>query len=293
MTKTKKRETSKRKRRRAISLMVLIVLLFVFFVAFVHSWKKKKKNGDDDRDHKSNAKVELKKHSAKIEKKKTLMNPTIPRRSLAEGLLLNTFNTDVGFLRTFLNNNQTNSTTSTLTTNSSATTDNATNVVVDKFISALKKNSILYRLSNADDTNTIYNEDINQGKFIETNFPLARLKVVERCEPRCLFRSTGGFGLLPRSSVSANPNWNSLRNRIEATTENVREVLADFVEYYVLDDQDTSGFQIYNSNLFGQRDDVAFNAMNARTSSVMDLIRGGEEKDVIRKAMVLGREIKL
>ena len=142
-------------------------------------------------------------------------------------------------------------------------------------------------------------DDDDDDAFVSSSFPLQRLRRVDACEPRCEgeFRRTGGFGLLPQFFANvADPNWDSLENRLNATRENAREFFAHFAEFYVQDEDEEdeamkTALKIFNGLVTAKDDRLLYNGMNSNNNNVILRVLAGEERDVIRKAMLMGKEM--
>ena len=142
-------------------------------------------------------------------------------------------------------------------------------------------------------------DDADDDAFVSSSFPLQRLRRVDACEPRCEgeFRRTGGFGLLPQFFANvADPNWDSLENRLNATRENAREFFAHFAEFYVQnedeeDDAMKTALKIFNGLVTAKDDRLLYNGMNSNNNNVILRVLAGEERDMIRKAMLMGKEM--
>jgi len=132
-------------------------------------------------------------------------------------------------------------------------------------------------------------DDADDDAFVSSSFPLQRLRRVDACEPRCEgeFRRTGGFGLLPQFFANvADPNWDSLENRLNATRENAREFFAHFAEFYVQDEDEED-----DAMKTAKDDRLLYNGMNSNNNNVILRVLAGEERDMIRKAMLMGKEM--
>ena len=142
-------------------------------------------------------------------------------------------------------------------------------------------------------------DDDDDDAFVSSSFPLQRLRRVDACEPRCEgeFRRTGGFGLLPQFFANvADPDWDSLENRLNATRENAREFFAHFAEFYVQDEDEEdeamkTALKIFNGLVTAKDDRLLYNGMNSNNNNVILRVLAGEERDVIRKAMLMGKEM--
>ena len=134
--------------------------------------------------------------------------------------------------------------------------------------------------------------------FVSASFPLQRLRRVEACEPRCEgeFRRTGGFGLLPQFIAKAEPNWDNLENRWNASMENVREFFAHFAKFYVEDEDEEddvmkTALKLFNGLVTAKDDRLMYNGMNNNINRRQGVL-AVEEKDVIRKSMIMGKEMQ-
>jgi hypothetical protein len=171
--------------------------------------------------------------------------------------------------------------------------------LIDAF---MKQNSALYdakmkALGGVRSSSSL--DDDDDDAFVSSSFPLQRLRRVDVCEPRCEgeFRRTGGFGLLPQFFANvADPNWDSLKNRLNATRENAREFFAHFAEFYVQDEDEEdeamkTALKIFNGLVTAKDDRLLYNGMNSNNNNVISRVLAGEERDVIRKAMLMGKEM--
>jgi len=134
--------------------------------------------------------------------------------------------------------------------------------------------------------------------FVSASFPLQRLRRVEACEPRCEgeFRRTGGFGLLPQFIAKAEPNWDNLENRWNASMENVREFFAHFAKFYVEDEDEEddvmkTALKLFNGLVTAKDDRLMYNGMNNNINRRQGVL-AVEEKDMIRKSMIMGKEMQ-
>ena len=134
--------------------------------------------------------------------------------------------------------------------------------------------------------------------FVSASFPLQRLRRVEACEPRCdlEFRRTGGFGLLPQFIAKAEPNWDNLENRWNASMENAREFFAQFAKFYVEDEDEEddvmkTALKLFNGLVTAKDDRLMYNGMNNNINRRQGVL-AVEEKDVIRKSMIMGKEMQ-
>ena len=172
--------------------------------------------------------------------------------------------------------------------------------LIDAF---MKQNSALYdakmKALGGVRSSSSLDDDDDDDAFVSSSFPLQRLRRVDACEPRCQgeFRRTGGFGLLPQFFANvADPNWDSLENRLNATRENAREFFAHFAEFYVQDEDEEdeamkTALKIFNGLVTAKDDRLLYNGMNSNNNNVILRVLAGEERDVIRKAMLMGKEM--
>jgi hypothetical protein len=219
---------------------------------------------------------------------------------------LNTFNLDETFPRRFIlpkTSNETSSGGEEEEKEGEGEGEEESQQFLAKLIDAfMKQNSALYdakmkALGGVRSSSSL--DDDDDDAFVSSSFPLQRLRRVDVCEPRCEgeFRRTGGFGLLPQFFANvADPNWDSLKNRLNATRENAREFFAHFAEFYVQDEDEEdeamkTALKIFNGLVTAKDDRLLYNGMNSNNNNVISRVLAGEERDVIRKAMLMGKEM--
>jgi len=246
-----------------------------------------------------------------IERKKEKRDGLLPpRRALTtrnnsiNSFRLNTFNVDETFPRRFFfDSDGSSSSSSPPSSNETEAPDEVKDEEEEEeFIAKLldafvKQNSALYDakmkgLSGARSSSS------NDDAFVSASFPLQRLRRVEACEPRCdgEFRRTGGFGLLPQFIAKAEPNWDNLENRWNASMENAREFFADFAKFYVEDEDEEddvmkTALKLFNGLVTAKDDRLMYNGMNNNINRRQGVL-AVEEKDVIRKSMIMGKEMQ-
>ena len=216
---------------------------------------------------------------------------------------LNTFNLDETFPRRFILPKTSNETSSVgeEKEEKEGEVEEESQQFLAKLIDAfMKQNSALYdaKMKALGGVRSSLDDD-DDDAFVSSSFPLQRLRRVDACEPRCEgeFRRTGGFGLLPQFFANvADPNWDSLENRLNATRENAREFFAHFAEFYVQDEDEEdeamkTALKIFNGLVTAKDDRLLYNGMNSNNSNVILRVLAGEERDVIRKAMLMGKEM--
>jgi len=166
--------------------------------------------------------------------------------------------------------------------------------LLDAFV---KQNSALYDAKMKGLSGT-HSSSSNDDAFVSASFPLQRLRRVEACEPRCdgEFRRTGGFGLLPQFIAKAEPNWDNLENRWNASMENAREFFAHFAKFYVEDEDEEddvmkTALKLFNGLVTAKDDRLMYNGMNNNINRRQGVL-AVEEKDVIRKSMIMGKEMQ-
>ena len=283
-----------------------IVIFVVVFVVLKVSFLKKFLTTGSDND---------------IKKKEKDYNVP-PRRALAEesssnnnnrardlginAFRLNTFNLDETFPRRFIlpkTSNETSSGGEEEEKEGEGEGEEESQQFLAKLIDAfMKQNSALYdakmkALGGVRSSSSL--DDDDDDAFVSSSFPLQRLRRVDACKPRCEgeFRRTGGFGLLPQFFANvADPNWDSLKNRLNATRENAREFFAHFAEFYVQDEDEEdeamkTALKIFNGLVTAKDDRLLYNGMNSNNNNVISRVLAGEERDVIRKAMLMGKEM--
>ena len=216
---------------------------------------------------------------------------------------LNTFNLDETFPRRFILPKTSNETSSVgeAEKEKEGEGEEESQQILAKLIDAfMKQNSALYdaKMKALGGVRSSLDDD-DDDAFVSSSFPLQRLRRVDACEPRCEgeFRRTGGFGLLPQFFANAaDPNWDSLENRLNATRENAREFFAHFAEFYVQDEDEEdeamkTALKIFNGLVTAKDDRLLYNGMNSNNNNVILRVLAGEERDVIRKAMLMGKEM--
>ena len=219
---------------------------------------------------------------------------------------LNTFNLDETFPRRFISPKTSNETSSVgeAEKEKEGEGEEESQQFLAKLIDAfMKQNSALYdakmKALGGVRSSSSLDDDDDDDAFVSSSFPLQRLRRVDACEPRCQgeFRRTGGFGLLPQFFANvADPNWDSLENRLNATRENAREFFAHFAEFYVQDEDEEdeamkTALKIFNGLVTAKDDRLLYNGMNSNNNNVILRVLAGEERDVIRKAMLMGKEM--
>jgi len=246
-----------------------------------------------------------------IERKKEKRDGLLPpRRALTtrnnsiNSFRLNTFNVNETFPRRFFfDSDGSSSSSSPPSSNETEAPDEVKDEEEEEeFIAKLldafvKQNSALYDakmkgLSGARSSSS------NDDAFVSASFPLQRLRRVEACEPRCdgEFRRTGGFGLLPQFIAKAEPNWDNLENRWNASMENAREFFAHFAKFYVEDEDEEddvmkTALKLFNGLVTAKDDRLMYNGMNNNINRRQGVL-AVEEKDVIRKSMIMGKEMQ-
>ena len=215
---------------------------------------------------------------------------------------LNTFNLDETFPRRFILPKTSNETSSVgeAEKEKEGEGEEESQEFLAKLIDAfMKQNSALYdaKMKALGGVRSSLDDD-DDDAFVSSSFPLQRLRRVDACEPRCEgeFRRTGGFGLLPQFFANvADPDWDSLENRLNATRENAREFFAHFAEFYVQDEDEEdamkTALKIFNGLVTAKDDRLLYNGMNSNNNNVILRVLAGEERDVIRKAMLMGKEM--
>lgn len=302
-----KKRVSKGRRRRTAgwgvikkSMVIFVVVFVVSKVSFLKKFTFLTTRSDHDK------------------KKKEKNDNVPPRRALStesssntdnrardlgiNAFRLNTFNLDEAFPRRFILPKTSNET-SLGGEEKEGEGEEESQQFLAKLIDAfMKQNSALYdakmkALGGVRSSSSL--DDDDDDAFISSSFPLQRLRRVDACEPRCEgeFRRTGGFGLLPQFFANvADPNWDSLENRLNATRENAREFFAHFAEFYVQDEDEEdeamkTALKIFNGLVTAKDDRLLYNGMNSNNNNVILRVLAGEERDVIRKAMLMGKEM--
>ena len=307
----KKKSVSKGRRRTVFGSVlkksvVLFVVVFVvlfkvsFFLKKFHTFSTTRRD-----------------HDAKKKEKED--NNVPPRRALStessgnsnnrardlgiNAFRLNTFNLDETFPRRFILPKTSNETSSVgeAEKEKEGEGEEESQQFLAKLIDAfMKQNSALYdaKMKALGGVRSSLDDD-DDDAFVSSSFPLQRLRRVDACEPRCEgeFRRTGGFGLLPQFFANvADPDWDSLENRLNATRENAREFFAHFAEFYVQDEDEEdeamkTALKIFNGLVTAKDDRLLYNGMNSNNNNVILRVLAGEERDVIRKAMLMGKEM--
>jgi hypothetical protein len=302
-----KKRVSKGRRRRTAgwgvikkSMVIFVVVFVVSKVSFLKKFTFLTTRSDHDK------------------KKKEKNDNVPPRRALStesssntnnrardlgiNAFRLNTFNLDEAFPRRFILPKTSNET-SLGGEEKEGEGEEESQQFLAKLIDAfMKQNSALYdakmkALGGVRSSSSL--DDDDDDAFVSSSFPLQRLRRVDACEPRCEgeFRRTGGFGLLPQFFANvADPNWDSLENRLNATRENAREFFAHFAEFYVQDEDEEdeamkTALKIFNGLVTAKDDRLLYNGMNSNNNNVILRVLAGEERDVIRKAMLMGKEM--
>lgn len=217
---------------------------------------------------------------------------------------LNTFNLDETFPRRFILPKTSNETSSVgeAEKEKEGEGEEESQQFLAKLIDAfMKQNSALYdaKMKALGGVRSSLDDDDDDDAFVSSSFPLQRVRRVDACEPRCEgeFRRMGGFGLLPQFFANvADPDWDSLENRLNATRENAREFFAHFAEFYVQDEDEEdeamkTALKIFNGLVTAKDDRLLYNGMNSNNNNVILRVLAGEERDVIRKAMLMGKEM--
>ena len=305
-----KKRVSKGRRRRTAgwgvikkSMVIFVVVFIVSKVSFLKKFTFLTTRSDHDK------------------KKKEKNDNVPPRRALStesssntdnrardlgiNAFRLNTFNLDETFPRRFILPKTSNETSSVgeAEKEKEGEGEEESQQFLAKLIDAfMKQNSALYdakmkALGGVRSSSSL--DDDDDDAFVSSSFPLQRLRRVDACEPRCEgeFRRTGGFGLLPQFFANvADPNWDSLENRLNATRENAREFFAHFAEFYVQDEDEEdeamkTALKIFNGLVTAKDDRLLYNGMNSNNNNVILRVLAGEERDVIRKAMLMGKEM--
>jgi len=246
-----------------------------------------------------------------IERKKEKRDGLLPpRRALTtrnnsiNSFRLNTFNVDETFPRRFFfDSDGSSSSSSPPSSNETEAPDEVKDEEEEEeFIAKLldafvKQNSALYDAKMKGLSGT-HSSSSNDDAFVSASFPLQRLRRVEACEPRCdgEFRRTGGFGLLPQFIAKAEPNWDNLENRWNASMENAREFFAHFAKFYVEDEDEEddvmkTALKLFNGLVTAKDDRLMYNGMNNNINRRQGVL-AVEEKDVIRKSMIMGKEMQ-
>ena len=306
----RKKRVSKGRRRTAgwgvikKSMVIFVVVFVVLKVSFLKKFTLLTTRSDHDK------------------KKKEKNDALPPRRALStesssntnnrvhdlgiNAFRLNTFNLDEAFPRRFILPKTSNETSlgGEEEEEKEGEGEEESQQFLAKLIDAfMKQNSALYdakmKALGGVRSSSSLDDDDDDDAFVSSSFPLQRLRRVDACEPRCQgeFRRTGGFGLLPQFFANvADPDWDSLENRLNATRENAREFFAHFAEFYVQDEDEEdeamkTALKIFNGLVTAKDDRLLYNGMNSNNNNVILRVLAGEERDVIRKAMLMGKEM--
>ena len=309
----KKKRVSKGRRRTAAgwggikkSTVVLFVVVFVvlfkvsFFLKKFHTFSTTRSDHDAKKKEKDDNNVPPRRALST----ESSSNSNNRARDLGiNAFRLNTFNLDETFPRRFISPKTSNETSSVgeAEEEKEGEGEEESQQFLAKLIDAfMKQNSALYdaKMKALGGVRSSLDDD-DDDAFVSSSFPLQRLRRVDACEPRCEgeFRRTGGFGLLPQFFANvADPNWDSLENRLNATRENAREFFAHFAEFYVQDEDEEdeamkTALKIFNGLVTAKDDRLLYNGMNSNNNNVILRVLAGEERDVIRKAMLMGKEM--
>ena len=309
----KKKRVSKGRRRTAAgwggikkSTVVLFVVVFVvlfkvsFFLKKFHTFSTTRSDHDAKKKEKDDNNVPPRRALST----ESSSNSNNRARNLGiNAFRLNTFNLDETFPRRFILPKTSNETSSVgeAEKEKEGEGEEESQQFLAKLIDAfMKQNSALYdaKMKALGGVRSSLDDD-DDDAFVSSSFPLQRLRRVDACEPRCEgeFRRTGGFGLLPQFFANvADPNWDSLENRLNATRENAREFFAHFAEFYVQDEDEEdeamkTALKIFNRLVTAKDDRLLYNGMNSNNNNVILRVLAGEERDVIRKAMLMGKEM--
>ena len=291
------RRERKRKRRRLVLLLsssflkgALVVVLLVLFVLLFFFGVFRDATTTIEREN---------------ERRDRLLPPRralTTRNNSINSFRLNTFNVNETFPRRFFFDSDGSSSSSPPSSNETEAPDEVKDEEEEEFLAKLldafvKQNSALYDAKMKGLSGT-HSSSSNDDAFVSASFPLQRLRRVEACEPRCdgEFRSTGGFGLLPQFIAKAEPNWDNLENRWNASMENAREFFADFAKFYVEDEDEEddvmkTALKLFNGLVTAKDDRLMYNGMNNNINRRQGVL-AVEEKDVIRKSMIMGKEMQ-
>ena len=282
-----------------------VVLFVVVFVVLKVSFLKKFLTTGSDNDIKKKEKDDNVPPRRALAEESSSNNNNRPRDLGINAFRLNTFNLDETFPR-FISPKTSNETSlgeEEEEKEGEGEGEEESQQFLAKLLDAfMKQNSALYdakmkALGGVRSSSSL--DDDDDDAFVSSSFPLQRLRRVDACEPRCEgeFRRTGGFGLLPQFFANvADPNWDSLENRLNATRENAREFFAHFAEFYVQnedeeDDAMKTALKIFNGLVTAKDDRLLYNGMNSNNNNVILRVLAGEERDMIRKAMLMGKEM--
>ena len=303
----RKKRVSKGRRRTAgwgvikKSMVIFVVVFVVLKVSFLKKFTLLTTRSDHDKKKKE-------KHDALPPRRALSTESSSNTNNRARDLgisafRLNTFNLDETFPRRFILPKTSNETSSVgeAEKEKEGEGEEESQQFLAKLIDAfMKQNSALYdaKMKALGGVRSSLDDD-DDDAFVSSSFPLQRLRRVDACEPRCEgeFRRTGGFGLLPQFFANvADPNWDSLENRLNATRENAREFFAHFAEFYVQDEDEEdeamkTALKIFNGLVTAKDDRLLYNGMNSNNNNVILRVLAGEERDVIRKAMLMGKEM--
>ena len=288
------------------STVVLFVVVFVvlfkvsFFLKKFHTFSTTRRDHDAKKKEKEDNNVPPRRALST----ESSSNSNNRARDLGiNAFRLNTFNLDETFPRRFILPKTSNETSSVgeAEKEKEGEGEEESQQFLAKLIDAfMKQNSALYdaKMKALGGVRSSLDDD-DDDAFVSSSFPLQRLRRVDACEPRCEgeFRRTGGFGLLPQFFANvADPDWDSLENRLNATRENAREFFAHFAEFYVQDEDEEdeamkTALKIFNGLVTAKDDRLLYNGMNSNNNNVILRVLAGEERDVIRKAMLMGKEM--
>ena len=300
----RKKRVSKGRRRTAgwgvikKSMVIFVVVFVVLKVSFLKKFTLLTTRSDHDKKKKEKNDALPPRRALSTESSSNTNNRV---RDLGiNAFRLNTFNLDEAFPRRFILPKTSNET-SLGGEEKEGEGEEESQQFLAKLIDAfMKQNSALYdaKMKALGGVRSSLDDD-DDDAFVSSSFPLQRLRRVDACEPRCEgeFRRTGGFGLLPQFFANvADPNWDSLENRLNATRENAREFFAHFAEFYVQDEDEEdeamkTALKIFNGLVTAKDDRLLYNGMNSNNNNVILRVLAGEERDVIRKAMLMGKEM--
>ena len=300
----RKKRVSKGRRRTAgwgvikKSMVIFVVVFVVLKVSFLKKFTLLTTRSDHDKKKKEKNDALPPRRALSTESSSNTNNRA---RDLGiNAFRLNTFNLDEAFPRRFILPKTSNET-SLGGEEKEGEGEEESQQFLAKLIDAfMKQNSAFYdaKMKALGGVRSSLDDD-DDDAFVSSSFPLQRLRRVDACEPRCEgeFRRTGGFGLLPQFFANvADPNWDSLENRLNATRENAREFFAHFAEFYVQDEDEEdeamkTALKIFNGLVTAKDDRLLYNGMNSNNNNVILRVLAGEERDVIRKAMLMGKEM--
>ena len=303
----RKKRVSKERRRTAgwgvikKSMVIFVVVFVVLKVSFLKKFTLLTTRSDHDKKKKEKNDALPPRRVLSTESSSNTNNRV---RDLGiNAFRLNTFNLDETFPRRFILPKTSNETSSVgeAEKEKEGEGEEESQQFLAKLIDAfMKQNSALYdaKMKALGGVRSSLDDD-DDDAFVSSSFPLQRLRRVDACEPRCEgeFRRTGGFGLLPQFFANvADPDWDSLENRLNATRENAREFFAHFAEFYVQDEDEEdeamkTALKIFNGLVTAKDDRLLYNGMNSNNNNVILRALAGEERDVIRKAMLMGKEM--